>query len=974
MSQPPKKPKPSGSAWRKEKDRKLLSAAAAKSSPITKFLLTSKEKETAASNQAQIPSSEEPMDYLDEPSTSSTSNVVESQLVDMSLPISPPPPTSTPPPTTSTPSPPTTSTPPPTTTVSAAAPTTDPPQTQPERSAPLYDCDKSSADFSIGTHGLCEGATHLDSVSDEEFFKPCFKSKIKIDTFLKFHENISPKIQKSNLIRSNKCIRKFLTFNEESNQFHCIPCLAFCGPTDRNSFIEGSHNNTKHNTTRFDEHEKSAAHRNYVNALVMHEQQCSVTYHITKNLAQKARADILGRRQILERIVEIIKLIGKRGLSYRGDQNESASTLADENLDHGNFLEIVKLLSKFDPVLKQHVERCSAESSKRRVGSRGRGSTVTFLSKTTVNYVFEILHDLMLELISQEIKEAEIFSMQIDTCQDISVKEQLSLILRYVKDGRVFETFAGFLECSSTSGNSLLLVVENHLEKCKIDIKKCVGCATDGASNMRGQFNGFQANLSSKSAEQLHVWCFSHVLNLVLTECCKGNLTVIDLFDAISEAAKLIKYSYKRSNLFESKLDRGTLKRLHIVGLTRWWSSEKALSNIFGPIGHPEKGLYVPLILTLDLLSKDSQTDSANRSKASGILQKMLKYQAILTAHLFMQIFHVTTPLSNYLQTKGLDILQAHIMVKTACDDLLQLKEDHSNIFSQSSDFILYANSKFNEAESDLELKAEFPARRGRRRARFFDEDAVASSETLSALDIYKADVISSTYQTITSLLTEKFSKHGEIAADLHLFDPRNFDSLKNLPGDKFSKLSQKIKSYYPDFDESDLNSELQNFAINWPKFRQDVHALYEEEAKLDGGGDENDVFDIDSDEGEIDKSNNVPPFAKCGNSCFSSEGCVLCIFRHLERYNMYCMAYKNLYLVYKYILTLSIGQVECERSFSKMKYIKSRLRSSLSEANFVHITQIYCEKRLLFKLENEKVIDRLCQKSRKLSDLLSIK
>lgn len=55
-------------------------------------------------------------------------------------------------------------------------------------------------------------------------------------------------------------------------------------------------------------------------------------------------------RLVLNRIIEIVKLIVKRGLSYRGQKIEAAYTLSDNSLDHGNFLEMVLLVGKFDPV------------------------------------------------------------------------------------------------------------------------------------------------------------------------------------------------------------------------------------------------------------------------------------------------------------------------------------------------------------------------------------------------------------------------------------------------------------------------------------------------------------------------------------------------------------------------------------------------------------------------------------------------
>lgn len=80
----------------------------------------------------------------------------------------------------------------------------------------------------------------------------------------------------------------------------------------------------------------------------------SVDSLIIHGLSSIRKKEIENNRNILFRLIEIIKLIGKRGLSYRGQKCEAAYTLNDSNLDHGNFLEMVLLVSKFDPKLKGH--------------------------------------------------------------------------------------------------------------------------------------------------------------------------------------------------------------------------------------------------------------------------------------------------------------------------------------------------------------------------------------------------------------------------------------------------------------------------------------------------------------------------------------------------------------------------------------------------------------------------------------------
>jgi len=84
-------------------------------------------------------------------------------------------------------------------------------------------------------------------------------------------------------------------------------------------------------------------------------------------------------------------MIGKRGLSYRSE-NEAAYMLDDFNIDHGNFLEIIVLLSKYDICLKEHLKECIEKSKKiHQTGAKARGSLVSLLSARTINSVINTM-------------------------------------------------------------------------------------------------------------------------------------------------------------------------------------------------------------------------------------------------------------------------------------------------------------------------------------------------------------------------------------------------------------------------------------------------------------------------------------------------------------------------------------------------------------------------------------------------------
>ena len=99
------------------------------------------------------------------------------------------------------------------------------------------------------------------------------------------------------------------------------------------------------------------------------------------------------RRKILDRVVFIVKMIGKRGASYRGTgSSEAVSTLCDEKVDHGTFLKTV-LLAKYDNILKYHsenvIKKClQNKPDKHKYNCANRN---TFISKTTVNSMSQTL-------------------------------------------------------------------------------------------------------------------------------------------------------------------------------------------------------------------------------------------------------------------------------------------------------------------------------------------------------------------------------------------------------------------------------------------------------------------------------------------------------------------------------------------------------------------------------------------------------
>lgn len=335
----------------------------------------------------------------------------------------------------------------------------------------------------------------------------------------------------------------------------------------------------------------------------------------------------------MERVIDVVKVIGKCGLSYRGHRHEAAYNLENMAVNHGKFLELILLLSKYDVCLQEHVSDC-IEKSKKQMGSKGRGSLVTMMSKTTANKVTEVIRMLIQQTIAVEVRKAGMFSIQMDTTQDLTSKDQCAVVLRYVTDV-VHERLIAVIDCESSTGQYFVDLVKQTLEKMDIDIKQCVGNATDGAANMQGQYRGFSASLTGESPNQVHIWCYSHVLNLVLTDTTGVVVASESLFSLLNDIAVFVRDSYKRMKLWEETSEDRRHRRLDVIGETRWWAKDEALRKVFGSFAKPDRALYTDVVITMERIEKDVTIKPAIRSKAQGYKDALLKYETILTAEVF---------------------------------------------------------------------------------------------------------------------------------------------------------------------------------------------------------------------------------------------------------------------------------------------------------------------------------------------------
>ena len=202
---------------------------------------------------------------------------------------------------------------------------------------------------------------------------------------------------------------------------------------------------------------------------------------------------------------------------------------------------------------------------------------------------------------------------------------------------------------------------------------------------------------------------------------------------------------------------------------------------------------------------------------------------------------------------------------------------------------------------------------------------------------------------SVINQFERRFSNQGTLYKSLEILDPRCFEVIGI--GNIISSQFDGIKRLLPDIDISKLKLEVTQFAREWPSLK------YPPQNSVDIA-DKDDQCDQDDEDCEGDAGSVDHIGKKCATDCMAS-----CL-RVLVDYNMFSSAYQNLYVVYKTVLTLPMTQVCCERSFSQLKMIKSRLRNSLRQDNLEACMLLSLNRQWTHEIDNQNVIQKMCDNS----------
>ena len=247
----------------------------------------------------------------------------------------------------------------------------------------------------------------------------------------------------------------------------------------------------------------------------------------------------------------------------------------------------------------------------------------------------------------------------------------MTVCIRWVdEDFSIHEDPVELIHLPKTDSNTFTCALKDSLIRLCLPISQCRGQAYDGASNMSGHSNGVAAQIQKEFPSALYVHCLAHCTNLCLQSVGRQCIPVRDALDLVIELSQLIRYSPKRSTLFETLQSQLSPQSPSLKPLcpSRWTVRTAAINSVISNY----------TVVCEALAEINSTTHDEYGRKAGGFLAQMEKFSTFLGLKLSHLIFSGAEQLSITLQGKDTTVQESINAADLAVEFLERLRVDSS--------------------------------------------------------------------------------------------------------------------------------------------------------------------------------------------------------------------------------------------------------------------------------------------------------
>lgn len=301
-----------------------------------------------------------------------------------------------------------------------------------------------------------------------------------------------------------------------------------------------------------------------------------------------------------------------------------------------------------------------------------------------------------------------------------------------------------------------------------------------------------------------------------------------------------------------------------------------------------------------------------------------------------------------------MDYSVAWSLVESLLQQIRKMRDEANfdRLLSMCKKYTTCINEHFEDT-SELQMEVDFPEKRIGKKKKMPGELTQDESNFISPTQKFKALYFNILDCAVNSI-EERFVVNEDLLRDCAVLDPKNFKKMLNnfsldMSTTSLTKLADVTKS-----SRSELITELKQFATNYDVFKlslvkdRDANLSCEEQWLA---GNDGSLCQIET---------NV----KCSQ-------CLSCAFTVLYDLSSQSGLFNNLYSAYKYLLSIPCTQVSCERVFSKLKIIKTKLRNSLGQELLSNLILMNCERDLFKIINKNQVIDEIACSSEELKTKL---
>ncbi|XP_073360697.1 uncharacterized protein [Aegilops tauschii subsp. strangulata] len=569
-----------------------------------------------------------------------------------------------------------------------------------------------------------------------------------------------------------------------------------------------------------------------------------------------------------------------QGLAFRGHDESSTS------LNKGNFREMVDWHKARDEKVRHAFDH----------GSRSCKMLAAEIQKDLAKCCAEEVT----KAIMREIGDKK-FSVLIDESRDISVKEQMAVMLRYVNDkGKAVERFLSLYHVSETTSEALKVALVDILDHHKLSIHSLRGQGYDGASNMRGEFNGLQKKILDENPYAFYVHCFAHRLQLVVVSVASCCSSIHDLFEYVSLIVSTTTVSCKRRDSLREERHQNILDQLESgeifsgrglnqetnlarPGDTRWGSHHTTLLRL--------SQMWKSVIYVL----REVNDEGRGPSQAAGLIEIMESFKFAFVLHLMIKLLAITNELSQVLQRKDINIVNAIELVGDVKARLASMRESGwESLFDEVQHFCVAKGIPVPDMNERIPV-------RGRSRL-----DGV----TYTNLHFYRVEIF---YVAIDKICTEMNHRFNEASSNIIVafscLHPKN--SFSKFDVDKLASLTEVYHGDFSSGDRAIIRDELQTYILHVRR-----HEAF--------------------------------------SSCKDIESLATTMVE-TEKHLVFPLVYRIIELA----LLLPVSTASVERAFSAMKIIKSKLRSKMIDTWFNDLMICYTEQEIFKGLDDDAIIKR---------------